>query len=54
MIEELKIAGYIAIGVLVLYAGLRFITERAIRRIVKTELDSVIESDNFKVKSKFE
>ena len=54
MIEELKIVGYVALGMLILSAGLRFIAERAIKRLVKTELDSVVENDAFKVKSRFE
>jgi hypothetical protein len=54
MIEELRIVGYVALGLLILYAGLRFIAERAIKRLVKTELDTVIVSDEFKPKGRFE
>lgn len=54
MIEELKVAGYVALGLLILYAGLRFIAERAVKRLIKTELDAVIVSDEFKPKGRFE
>lgn len=54
MIEELKVVGYVALGLLILYAGLRFIAERAIKRLIKTELDTVIVSDEFKPKGRFE
>jgi hypothetical protein len=54
MIEELRIVGYVALGLLILYAGLRFIAERAIKRLIRTELDTVIVGDEFKPKGRFE
>lgn len=52
--EELRIIGYIAAGLLVLYLGLRFLAERAVKKVVRTELDSVVNSDRYKVKGRFE
>ncbi len=54
MIEELKVVGYVALGLLMLYAGLRFIAERAVKRLIKTELNAVIVGEEFKPKGRFE
>lgn len=54
MIEELRIVGYVALGLIAIYVSLRLLAERAVKRLIRSELDSVVSGDEFKTKGRFE
>lgn len=51
---EYKIIGYVLIGLLALYLGVRLLGQYAFRKLVQAELDHVVTSDDYKVKGRYE
>jgi len=51
---ETKIIAYIALALLVIYLAMRFMEQYAFKKIVRAEVEHVLNSDEHKVKGKFQ
>ncbi len=48
-----RIIGYVALGLLVIYLALRFMEQYAFKKIVRAEVEHVLNSDEHKVKGRY-
>ncbi|MBW2970479.1 hypothetical protein KY319_05135 [Candidatus Woesearchaeota archaeon] len=51
---EYKIIGYVLLGLLGLYVAFRMLGQYAFSKLIKSEIEHVVDSDKFKVKGRFE
>lgn len=51
---EYKILGYIALGLLGVYIGFKLLGQYAINKLIRAEFDHVINSNEHKVKGRYD
>ena len=51
---EYKLIVYVLVGLVALYVGLRLFGQYVFNKLVQAELDHVVASEDYKVKSRYE